>query len=876
MRKSLWLLLVVLVFQHAQVQSEILNIPTETPNNFEPFILSSECPDFGIDKFFGAEVVAGEINIYASIWESDFLAPCYNNSVEIGPIASGSYTINYYTIPYSNVASGSTFEFYESQQIQIEKISENEPASGRVSISGEAIEDQLVSASPSLNDPNGLGEIRYQWQRNGQPIPGATSASYLLTDDDIGLDVQCIVSFEDGLGVSESVSSLPVGAPGAIANINDPLLGSVYIRGSVAEGSTLSIDTSSLYDPDGIGELSYYWKRRYRAYSTLDQDIGANDTTYVPSVDDHYFYLSAVVTYTDLHGTRERAESNITGRLVPSNRLIVTPPADMTLAASGALTQVDPGSATARDDNEGALLAVLDHLVSNGVVTPPPSDGLLHLAPGTHLLIWTADDRDGITGEGIQIVRVDPIIEFAGDLTSSPDGPIDCPLALNGTAARYPVSVPYSLTGVSSTDSSETLLYTGTFQIADTEPETTLSISNTLLGELSGYASLRLTMETPTNAVLGERSSCLIALSNENFAPRVTLTAYQDQTASRILSESGGQVVVRSAIQDLNSGDTHSYDWSESDTSLVDLDSDTNSFTFDPAGLDPGLYRVRLQVSDGMASDTAVLSLRVVAEAPVLTPMDSDGDGTTDQDEGSGDSDGDGIPDYLDPAGLAGNVLPQEAGNATRYLLQTAPGLTLSLGDIALFTQHRGALISRDDMLDYIANGQESEADAQAYPYEGGLFDFRIQGLSQAGANATLVIPLRQMAVSGSVYRKLTPGGWGEFVVDENNLIKSAIGEAGVCPAPGDSAYTTGLREGTWCVELTIQDGGPNDADAVANARIADPGGVTSNLSNDTDTGSSSSGGGGGAFNPWGMIVLVLVMLCITKPKTRRPVRIRY
>ncbi|WP_316366311.1 choice-of-anchor U domain-containing protein [Candidatus Thiodiazotropha sp. CDECU1] len=873
MRKTLWLLLVVLVLHHTQVQSEILDIPLQTPNNFEPFILSSECPDSGIDKFFGAEVVGEEINIYVSIWESGFVAPCYNNRVEIGPIASGSYTINYYTIQDYNTERGLPFELYESQNILIEKISDNEPASGRVTISGEAIEDQVVRASPSLSDRNGMGEIRYHWHRNGQPIPGATSASYMLTDDDIGLDVQCIVSFEDGLGVTESVSSLPVGAPGAITNINDPLVGSVYIRGSVAEGSTLSIDTSSLYDPDGIGELSYYWKRRYRAYSTLDQDIGANDLTYVPTLDDHYFYLSAVVTYTDLHGTRERAESNITGRLVPTTRPIVTPPADMTLAATGALTRVDPGTASAQDDNEGILEPVLDHLVSNGVVTPPPGDGLLDLAPGTHLLIWTADDRDGITGEGIQIVRVDPIIEFGSDLTSSPNGPIGCPLILNGSAARYPVSIPYSLISISSVDGSEAPLQSGTFQIGQSLLESTLSISNTLLGDLSGYTSLRLTMETPSNAVMGEKSSCLIALSDENFAPKVTLTAYQDETASRILSQNGGQVVVRATVQDLNSTDTHTYDWSESDSQLTDLDSDTSSFTFDPADLEPGLYRVSTGVSDGLANDTAVLSLRVVAEAPALSSIDNDGDGETDLEEGSGDSDADGIPDYLDPAGLPGHVLPQESGSNTDYLIQTAAGLALSLGDIAFFAQHHGALISRSDIFGYIANGLGGEADADAYPYEGGLFDFHIEGLSQAGATATVVIPQRQMVASGSVYRKLTSTGWGEFVVDENNLIKSATGEAGICPAPGDSAYTTGLSEGAWCVELTIEDGGPNDADGEANARIADPGGVTTNLSDDSDTGSSSSGGGGGAFNPWAMLLLALVMICTDRLNTYRPAR---
>lgn len=856
-RKAQSLILVLMSLHQAQVQSDILDLPAETPNNFEPFVLSADCPSYGIDKFFGAQAQGNEINIYTSAYQSGFATPCYHNSVEVGPFASGNYTINYYIS-----LDGAPFVLHDSQSILIEKVSENEPASGRVIISGEAAEDQVVTASHSLSDRNGMGEVRYQWYRNGEAVPGATSERYLLTDDDIGFDLQCAVGFIDGLGIEESVSSLPVGTPGEILNTNDQPVGSVYIRGSVSEGSTLTIDTGSLYDPDGIGELSYHWKRRSRPYSVLDQDIGSDDAGYAPTINDSYYYLSAVVTYTDLHGTPERIQANLTGRVTPDTRPIVTPPADITLAATGALTRVDPGTATARDDNEGTLDVTLGHLVSNGVETPPPpADGLLDLAPGTHLLTWTADDSDGITGEGIQIVRIDPIIEFGADLAGSPEGSIGCPLLLNGTPARFPVNIPYSLTGVLAAGGSEEIVRTGTFRIAQAQLESTLSISDTLLGDLSAYASLRLTMETPTNAVMGGKHSCLIDLSSGNFAPKVTLTAYQGGIASRIVSQSGGQIVVRSTVVDLNGEDTHSYDWSESDSQLSDLDSDTSSFTFDPMGMEPGLYRLRLRVSDGTANDDAVLSLRMVTEAPELTAVDSDADGETDLAEGGGDSDADGIPDYLDPSGLAGNVLLQEPGSGNGYLLQTSSGLALGLGDIALFSQRYGALISRGDILAYVAGGLGGEADAESYPYEGGLFDFRIDGIARPGASVAVVIAQRQGVAPGSVYRKLTATGWGEFVVDENNSIKSAPGAAGVCPAPGDGAYTPGLSEGAWCVELTIEDGGPNDADGEANARIADPGGITSVPSDNSGKG---SGGGGGAFNPWTTMLLVLVVLLTT------------
>ncbi|MEW8022715.1 MAG: hypothetical protein ACH255_01915 [Candidatus Thiodiazotropha sp.] len=197
MRKVEWLFLAMMLCHHNQVQSDILDLPPETPNNFEPFTLSSECPSFGIDKFFGAIAERDEINVYTSVYQSGFVAPCYNNSVEVGPFASGSYTINYYTSE-----NGGPFLLHDSQNIEIAKVSENEPASGRVIISGEAADDQVVATSHTVRDSNGMGEIRYQWHRNGQPIPGAIYDSYLLTDDDVGHDIHCVISFEDGLGVT--------------------------------------------------------------------------------------------------------------------------------------------------------------------------------------------------------------------------------------------------------------------------------------------------------------------------------------------------------------------------------------------------------------------------------------------------------------------------------------------------------------------------------------------------------------------------------------------------------------------------------------------------------------------------------------------------
>jgi hypothetical protein len=80
------------------------------------------------------------------------------------------------------------------------------------------------------------------------------------------------------------------------------------------------------------------------------------------------------------------------------------------------------------------------------------------------------------------------------------------------------------------------------------------------------------------------------------------------------------------------------------------------------------------------------------------------------------------------------------------------------------------------------------------------------------------------------VYRKHASGLWHDFSVARGDAIASARGADGVCPPPGSDAYRPGLAAGDGCVQLTLTDGGPNDADGSANGVIRDPGGLAAPL----------------------------------------------
>jgi hypothetical protein len=109
------------------------------------------------------------------------------------------------------------------------------------------------------------------------------------------------------------------------------------------------------------------------------------------------------------------------------------------------------------------------------------------------------------------------------------------------------------------------------------------------------------------------------------------------------------------------------------------------------------------------------------------------------------------------------------------------------------------------------------------------ITNFNISGLQQLGDSVSVVIPLATDVVipAGAVYRKYTEmeGSWFDFVVDDKNQLASAMKDMlGNCPMPNSISYTEGLTEGDNCVQLTIQDGGLNDADSMVNGRVVDPG----------------------------------------------------
>ena len=212
----------------------------------------------------------------------------------------------------------------------------NDAPIGTGTISGVAIEDQLLTAANTLSDIDGLGTMNYQWLRNESAIIGATNPTYLLNDDDVGTYISVTISFTDGHSTNESVTS---NETSAVINLNDLPKGSVAIDGIAIENQLLTAN-NTLSDFDGLGTISYQWLRNTSAI------IGAINPTYSLDDDDVGTYISVTASYTDGHGTNENVTSNTTGAVINFND---TPTGFVTIAGAAIEDQLLTAANTLSD-----------------------------------------------------------------------------------------------------------------------------------------------------------------------------------------------------------------------------------------------------------------------------------------------------------------------------------------------------------------------------------------------------------------------------------------------------------------------------------------------------------------------------------------------
>ena len=320
----------------------------------------------------------------------------------------------------------------------------------------------------------------------------------------------------------------------------------------------------------------------------------------------------------------------------------------------------------------------------------------------------------------------------------------------------------------------------------------------------------------------------------------------------RALATEGGNAIA-TAVTGGHQAGTLNYDWSASDNAILAVATGgqtSRSLTFAPQTLPTGHYdlvvRVQRTVGNFSSADSVVrFTLEVQATADAESIMDGDNDG---------------VPDAVDDRdgrfGFA-NRLQANAGTE----LQADAGVRMQTGSTARSVLSNSAAVTVANIASAGDGSGGSVGNSEdTFEYLSGLYDFEVTNLPHVGAAVRIVAPLIAAIGEFPDYRKFRADtGWQDFVVDANNAIESASGSSGTCPAPGDAAWQPGLTPGHNCVQLTIEDGGPNDNDAAAgpNGLIKYLGGVG------TPKGRVTTGQGSGSVDPGLLAALGLIAVVL-------------
>jgi hypothetical protein len=104
------------------------------------------------------------------------------------------------------------------RQVTIVVAPVNDKPTGHVSISGTPIAGEMLNASNTLADADGIpisghGAIAYHWMADGSAIAGATGNSLLITQSQVGKAITATATYIDNDGTNESMTSAAIKIP---------------------------------------------------------------------------------------------------------------------------------------------------------------------------------------------------------------------------------------------------------------------------------------------------------------------------------------------------------------------------------------------------------------------------------------------------------------------------------------------------------------------------------------------------------------------------------------------------------------------------------------------------------------------------------------
>lgn len=226
-------------------------------------------------------------------------------------------------------------------------MSNSNPVGPLVFLGDPNVGNTLVGRPNAIEDADGINysTARFQWLRNGEPIPGATGQKYVLTAADLNAQISLTYSYLDYGGTQETVvskSKVVLAEQQSSGSYTPPTVtaiepiptpnnsapeGPLTILGDALVGNSLVARPNAIKDADGINSSTakFYWLR--------DGELiqGANSQTYVVTDADRGAQISVLYSYYDNGGSFEvvasKPEPAVPGGVAPTTPVVDdTPP----------------------------------------------------------------------------------------------------------------------------------------------------------------------------------------------------------------------------------------------------------------------------------------------------------------------------------------------------------------------------------------------------------------------------------------------------------------------------------------------------------------------------------------------------------------------
>ncbi|WP_394388150.1 BspA family leucine-rich repeat surface protein [Shewanella woodyi] len=444
-------------------------------------------------------------------------------------------------------------------------------------------------------------------------------------------------------------------------------------------------------------------------------------------------------------------------------------PQDIEVNATGLLTKISLGFATAKD-------------YLNNPISVSQSSGS-YFEPGNHQVLWTAEDARGRKTSRSQSVKVHPLVSLRSDSHVQEGGAVSVGFYLNGDAPDYPVVLDYSLGGTA--DENDHDLLSGS-----------ISLTQGRLGHIhfktfsdslvEGDETLEIKLSDGAN--LAGKSAHILTITEEARAPDIRLKPLQAGIETYTAKDTDGLVTIYTLVDSGDVADA-SYQWFSSQE-IVNHSTQVSQFVFDPQEISSGNVQISLMLTSAQGLEvTARVNMLIQSEPVVLaTPENC-------------------------------SVINEQESDGRLFLVESEAETCIMRGDLALQSRSGGIQILDDELTSLLDNSQI---------LEGGVFDFVIFGKPK-GSDYQVVFPQRKPIPEDAVYLKFSQQSneWIDFDTSEGDQLASAHSNQGLCPEPNDPSWVSGLTVGDWCLRLTIREGGPNDSDGIENGILMDPGGLT-------------------------------------------------